>query len=427
MQSSGAEPRLPRAAWTVAVLLLAPFALAWLAFRAWRQTGAGDHTRQRLGAAPRRGDRPLWLHAASVGEVQALEPLLRALRGGHPDLPILVTTFTAAGAAQARAAFGPGVSVLPVPLDLPWCARAFLARTAPRALVIIETEIWPNLLLESHAAGVPVAMVSARATARAARRSRPFRALFGAALAPLRAVLAQSADDAARLQALGAPAARTRVVGNVKWDLAVDAGWRAAGARFRAEVLGGREALVAGSTREGEEEVVLEAFAALRVAHPTLALVLAPRHPERGAAVAALVGAQGLASARRSAGAALGDADVLVLDTLGELRAAYGAATLAFVGGSLKPFGGHNLLEPAALGLPVIAGPHQDNAPDVARALAEAGGLTLVSDAAQLAEVARSLLADPARRRAQGERAAAALAANRGALDACRVAVEGML
>jgi len=427
MPSSAAELRLFKVVWTTGVALLAPLALAWLAIRALRQTGIADATRARLGAVPRRDDRPLWFHAASVGEVQALVPLVRALERQHPALPVLVTTFTATGGERACAAFGGRATVTRVPLDLPWCARAFLARTRPRALIVVEAEFLPNLLLECARAAVPFAWVSARLTERTAGRLAPFEPLFAAALAPAAAIGAQSGADALRLRALGAPGARTRIVGNVKWDLAADTELAARGATLRRELLGGRPTLVAGSTRDGEEEVLLRAAAAIRQRVPELALVLVPRHPERNAAVAAACAAAGASCVLRSSDQPLGAAEVLIVDRLGELMDLYAAADVAFVGGSLAPFGGHNLLEPAALGVPVLAGPHQDNAPDVAERLVAAGGLRLVADDAALAEAAVALFSDPGARATMGGRARGAVHANRGALEHCLALIEPLV
>jgi len=419
MPSSAAELRLLRLVWTTALVVLTPVALLWLAWRAWRQTGAGDATRERLGSIAPRGDRPLWFHAASVGEVNALLPILRALDARSPGLPVHVTTFTATGARRAREALGDRATVGAVPLDLPWCARRFVAALAPRALCVIETELWPNLLEACARAEVPFALVSARLTERAAKRLDLFQPVFEAALAPAVAVGVQSGADALRFRTLGAPGARTRIVGNVKWDLITDPSLLERGVELKRDLLGGRPVLCAGSTRDGEEALLLQAFAVLRGRHPTLALVLAPRHPERADAVVAAVAAAGMTCVRRSSGAPLGAAEVLVVDGLGELMPFYAAADVAFVGGSLLPFGGHNLLEPAALGLPVLAGPHQDNAPDVAERLLDAGGLRLVRGADELAAAADALLADPGSRATMGGRARGAVHANKGALEAC--------
>jgi len=284
---------------------------------------------------------------------------------------------------------------------------------------VIETELWPNLLLECTAAGLPFAFVSARLGERTAERLDFFQPFIAWALGPAHAVLVQSGADALRLRELGAPGARTRIVGNVKWDLTLDPSVALAGLALKREVLGGRAALVAGSTRDGEEPLVLEAFTALRATDPNLALVLAPRHTERADAVAAACAAARLECVRRSSGTPLGGAAVLLLDTIGELDRWYAAGEVAFVGGSLKPFGGHNLLEPAALGLPVLAGPHQENAPEVAARLVEAGGLKIVRDATELAAAAGALLADPGESAAMGGRARGAVHANRGALEHC--------
>lgn len=413
--------------WTALTAVSALPALAWLMVRALRQTGRPDLSAARLGFVPRRDDRPLWFHAASVGEVQALLPLVKALAQAEPELPLQFTTFTAAGGQRLRAALGGDAAISVVPLDLPPCARAFVARLRPRALVVIETELWPNLLLECTAAGVPFAFVSARLSERSAERLDFFQPFLAWALGPARAVLTQSGADALRLRALGAPGARTRIVGNVKWDLALEPAIADAGLAFKREVLGGRPALVAGSTRDGEEPLVLEAFAKLRAADPQLALVLAPRHPERADAVAAACGAARLECVRRSSGTRLGDAPVLILDTLGELGRWYAAGEVAFVGGSLLPYGGHNLLEPAALGLPVLAGPHQENAPEVAARLAEAGGLKVVKDPTELAAAAGALLADPGESAAMGGRARSAVHANRGALEHCLREIQALV
>jgi 3-deoxy-D-manno-octulosonic-acid transferase len=400
------------------LLLLAPLVALGLEWRARRQTGHGDPWAQRAGAVPRRTDRPLWLHAASVGEVQAALPLIRALQRAEPDLPLVITTFTAAGAARAQQALGDAVSVLPLPYDSSPCVAQFLTRTAPRALLIIETELWPNLLRACAARGIPVGLVSARLSEQTLGRYLRLGSLWGAGLTGLRGVLAQSQADAARYTALGVPAAQVRVLGNMKWDLDLRPELESEAAALRASLMPDRSVLVAGSTREGEEPLVLAAFRALRVDHPRLALVLAPRHPERANAVESECRAQGFAVVRRSSGAALGAADVLLVDGLGELLKFYALADLVFVGGSLRPHGGHNLLEPAALGRAMLTGPHHASAPAVLETLQRRDALRVVKDAAEFAAVAAPLLADASRRQALGDRAREVVAENRGALAA---------
>jgi 3-deoxy-D-manno-octulosonic-acid transferase len=408
-----------RLLYTLALLLLAPIALVALEWRARRQTGVGGGWRARLGVVPVRDDAPLWLHAASVGEVQSLVPLAKSLRRARPHLPLVVTTFTAAGAARARAALGEGIAVWPLPYDVPWSVAAFLRRVRPRGLVVVETELWPNLLAALAERRLPFAVVSARVSERALTRYLGLGALLRRPLQSVGAVLAQSQADAARFQALGVPGAKVSVAGNLKWDLELPPALEADGAELRASLLAGRPLLVAGSTREGEEELVLRAFAAARRSHPSLALVLAPRHPERAPAVEALCEQAGFATVRRSSRRALGEADVLLVDGIGELTLFYAAADVAFVGGSLVPVGGHNLLEPAALGRAVLTGPHHENAPEIVASLRASDAVRVVADATEFAAACDALLRDPSARRALGARARQAVLANRGALAAC--------
>lgn len=417
---------MPRSLYDLLILLLTPLAFTGLWWRARRQTGAGAGLGLRLGRVPVRSDRPLWLHAASVGEVQALAPLLRALRSQAPDLPLLVTTFTAAGAARARA-LDPALAVLPLPWDLRPCVGAFLARVAPRALLVMEAELWPNLLHGCVASGVPFAFVSARLSERSLARAARVGSLLREPLGAVHTVLAQSRADGARWAALGVPESRIRVAGNIKWDIALAPAVEADASGLRASLFGRRPVLVAGSTREGEEPLVLDALAMLRTAHPDLALVLAPRHPERATAVEALCRARDLAVVRRSAAAPLGDGDVLLVDGLGELANFYALADVVFVGGSLTRHGGHNLLEPAALARAVLTGPHHDTAPEVLASLRAREAVVVVADAQGLARAAGRLLDDVVQRRALGDRARAAVLENRGALQAALALVAGLV
>ena len=386
---------------------------------------------------PARDDRPLWLHAASVGEVQALAGLLELLRESHAHLPLLVTVGTPAGLARARLLFAPaewtGLTVLAAPWDLPGVAQRFLDAMRPRAGVFVETELWPNLIAAAASRSIPLALVSARVSARSLVRYR--RWASGLMQATVRAfgwIGAQSAEDAARFVSLGADPSLVQVAGNLKFDMPLPPGILEQGAALRARAAPARPLWVAGSTHEGEEaqclaaQRELESMAAAR-GQPLPLLVLAPRRPERFAQVAQWLAAQHATHVRSSSGEAVeARTSVLLVDRIGELLTCYAAADVAFVGGTLVPVGGHNLLEPAALAKPVLAGPCTINAPEAARLLEECGALRRVRDGASLALALQGILDDPALARALGTRAAAAVAANRGAAARALSAIAGL-
>jgi 3-deoxy-D-manno-octulosonic-acid transferase len=420
---------MARRLYTLLLRLVSPFALLLLLGRARREPGAlrGFGARLGFGAALGAGGN-LWVHAASVGEVQAAAALIDALRAAFPGRAVVLTSATPAGRARAQALCGSVASVRYAPLDLPGSlARAF-RRLQPGLLVILETEVWPNLLAACARRAVPVVFASARISARSAAAWARWPGLLRPLLARGVAVAAQSEADAERFRHLGVPAAAVMVAGNVKFDRALPSDNAARGARLRERYAAGRPLWVAGSTRAGEEALVLAAAATVAQRCPGAVLVLAPRHPPRFAEVGAAIAAAGCGCIRHSGGAPVpGEPQVVLLDTIGELLDFYAAADVAFVGGSLVPAGGHNLLEPAALGLPVIAGPHQSNAPDIARALQDAGALTIVSDAAALAAAVAGLLGDSGARARQGAAARAAVVANRGALQRIVALVESVL
>lgn len=397
------------------MLILLPFALLWLGWRAWRQTGTRDAWGERLGAGPWLPGGCIWLHAASVGEVQAAIPLVRELARRHPEQSLLVTSFTATGRARARAAFEGLAAVAALPWDFPLCVRLFLRRARPRALIVLETEIWPVLFDLLGGRGIPVAVVSARMSERTLRRYRRFRGLIRGALRQVDLVAAQDERDAERYRAAGA--VQVRITGNIKFDLDLPAGLREQGEAVRMSLFPHRPVWIAASVRDGEERPLFEAFARVRERLPDLLLVIAPRYPERAPEIAARARRAGLAVVGRSEQCpAEPDTAVFLLDTLGELTLFYAAADVAFVGGSLVPVGGHNLLEPAALGLPVLSGPHVHNAPDIAERLARAGALRIVRDAESLARELSLLLQDGAEREDRGRAARRAVEESRGAL-----------
>ncbi len=407
-----------RGLYSTALQLLAP--LAWRRLR--REHGLTDPRPLRLGRIPATpsGERMLWLHCASVGEVQAARPLVAALLERYPAHRLTVTTMTATGAERVRAlAEGRRDERLVhrfVPLDFPAAARRFVARLRPELALFFETELWPNLLHACADNGVPVAVVNGRLSPRAFRGYRRLRPLMREALAGVDWLAAKSPADAERFRALGMAPAHTTVVGSLKFDIAPDDEASEVSKRLRTR-LGMRPVWVAGSTHEGEEERLLAAHVRLRERHPEALLVLVPRHPQRFDAVAERCAEAGLAAARRSRNEWPGGETAVYLgDTMGELLALYGAADLAFVGGSLVPVGGHNLLEPAALGVPVLSGPALANFEDVAEALREADALVEVADEAALAAALGRLFDDPAERRRLGEAGRALVATRRGAL-----------
>lgn len=381
-----------------------------------REYWRGWRARFGFGFGARRPGGGIWVHAVSVGEVQAAAVLITALCEREPALDLVLSCATPTGRARARALL-PGVDVRYAPYDLPGSVRRCLARLRPRLLIVIETELWPNLLHEARRAGTPTLIASARVSARSARIYQRLPGLLRAALAANVWVAAQSPADAQRFLALGVPAQRVSVAGNIKFDRAAPAELMRRGAQLRARYAAGRPVWVAGSTHAGEERIVLEAHRSLRAHAPLALLILAPRHPQRFDAAAAAAAAHGLRAVRRSSEPPAGDYPVLLLDTLGELAEFYAAADVAFVGGSLVRVGGHNLLEPAAIGLPVLSGPQQYNSPDVARALIEQGALTIVHDAAELALAVQKLLADPQGRARQGAAGRGVIEANRGARE----------
>jgi 3-deoxy-D-manno-octulosonic-acid transferase len=416
-----------RLVYGVLTRVAAPAVFAATLVRAAKDPAYRTHLGERFGLGRRLATPSIWVHAVSVGEVSAAAALLRALHASHPDVSLVLTTATPTGRAQAATLFGADVEVRFLPYDTAGSVRRFLARIRPLAAIIMETELWPNLLHECGRRGVPVLFASARLAAGSVPRYRRFGTLFSAGLRNAW-VAAQSTADADRFIALGADPARTRVVGNLKFDMRLGEAVAESGRELRRRYLGARPVWTAGSTHEGEEDLLLDAHAVLERAVRGALLVLVPRHPQRFEGVAALLERRGLVFDRRGRSETVRpEAQVLLLDTMGELTAFYAASDTAFVGGSLVPVGGHNLLEPAALGVPVITGPHTQNGPEIARLLIEAGGALEVADGTALAAAAGRLLADPALRGRMGESARNFVEAHRGSLARLLALIEPLL
>jgi 3-deoxy-D-manno-octulosonic-acid transferase len=409
--------------------LLAPFVIGALALRGFRDRSHWRGFSQRLGLGESvAGGRSLWVHAVSVGEVQAAAPLIEALLKRFPQIPLVLTTVTPTGRARAEGLFGTRVDVRYVPIDLPGAVRRFFERVQPQLAVILETEIWPNLYHRCGRLGVPLVLASARISPRSVESYRRLVGLFRETLSHGIFIAAQSAEDAERFRSIGANAMRTHVVGNIKFDYARPADIEAQGQELRHLLGADRPIWVAGSTHAKEEDELIAAHRLLRAQHSQALLVMVPRHPPRFGEVAASLREKGVSFVTRTAGiAATADTEVFLVDTLGELLAFYAAGDVAFVGGSLVPIGGHNLLEPASLGLPVLAGPNNFNSADIARLLIDRGAVRIVADAASLAAAVGELLADPSTRTRMGASGRKAIDDNRGAVNRLMEFLEPLL
>ncbi|WP_446831450.1 3-deoxy-D-manno-octulosonic acid transferase [Candidatus Foliamicus sp.] len=409
--------------------IAAPALFAHMLARSARDPGWRQRPWERWGVIPPTvPPGAVWLHGSSLGEVRALSALAEELASRRADLPLLLTAFTPAGSAAIRNDLLPAQSHCWLPLDLGLVNRRFLRAVRPALGVILETEIWPGLYAACRSAGVPLAIASARLTPRSYRRYRKVRPLMAAALSAVRVVGAQSEEDARRFRLLGPEGLDVRVSGNLKFHCRVQTGARERGAALRDAMGSGRLAWIAASTHDPEESAALAAHRLLLDERPDSLLIIAPRHRERFAAARAILAQSGLKFALRSRdGAPNAETQVFLLDSLGEMHAFLAASDVAFVGGSIAPVGGHNLLEPASFGLPVLAGPHLSNTRETARLLIQAGGLFIVRDARELAARVACLFGSEEARRGAGESARNCLAAGQGVLDRVLELIEPLL
>ena len=407
-----------RAVYSGLLTLLTPLALARLWWKGRGNPAYRARLGERFGHIPVFPVKPrVWIHAVSVGEVIAATPLVRAWQTRHPEWAVLVTTTTPTGSAQLRRAFGDAVEHVYLPYDLPGAVRRFFESTQPRCGVIMETELWPNLFAEAKRRDIPLVLANARLSERSMRGYAKLRGLVAETLNALDWIAARDSQDVARFLGLGAPPERVEALGNLKFDLEIAPKTRERGAKWR-EMFGiARRVWIAASTHPGEDEQVLTAHHKLLEQCPDALLLLAPRHPERADEVMRLIEAQGFQALRRSAfeqGKALeAQQNVLLIDTLGELMDFYAASDVAFVGGSLVPHGGHNPLEPLALGLPVISGEAVFNFAEIYAAMQSEQLVTIVNDADALAQVLRL---DDTVQSTSDARAAAFMAKHQGAL-----------
>jgi len=396
---------LRRFVYTLTMYLLTPVILYRLAARGLRYREYFARWRERFGFF----DDPhikgsIWVHAVSMGEVNAAMPLIDALMRRYQDTPFVITTVTPTGSERVRRVWGDRVFNVYLPYDLPASIRRFLDRVRPRVAVVMETEIWPNLFFECQRQDIPVILANGRLSEKSLRGYGPIRPLARSALASTRYIAAQSITDAARLHDLGADPDRLGVVGNLKFDMALPPQLPEDANALRAHWGDARPVWIAASTHDGEEMPVLKAHAEVLRRFPDALLLLAPRHPERFKPVVLACRSFGFATRTRNEdGNAEADTQCFVVDTLGELLRFYAAADVAFVGGSLVPIGGHNVLEPAALSVPVIVGPKTFNFAEITVSLIDAGAVLQIGEADELGAVVTRLLTDPALRATIGK------------------------
>ena len=412
---------MSRRVYSLLLYLGIPLILLRLLWRARKAPAYRQRIGERFGfGLPAQNAGVIWIHAVSVGETLAAQPLIKKLQAAYPQRQLLVTTMTPTGSAQVRRSFGDSVLHVYAPYDLPFAVRRLLDAMRPELLLIIETELWPNILHYSAQRNIPALLINARLSQNSAQGYARLGQLTRRMLNNLSFVCAQNASDAQRFIAVGLAENKVTVTGSIKFDIDFDQALREQAQQLRAQWSADepRRIWIAASTHQGEDEIVLATQQQLLQQLPDVLLVIVPRHPERFDAVYELCKASGVPVQRRSQAQELDKhTRILLADSMGELSLLFGACDIAFVGGSLVATGGHNMIEPAAWGLPVISGPHVFNFTDVARALAEQGGLTIVQDQRQLAMQLTLLLNDAAQCRQAGASNQQVVADNRGALQ----------
>lgn len=406
--------------YTVSIYLLSPVILLRLLYRVIRAPAYARRLAERFGFGGVAGTRKtIWLHSVSVGETLAAVPLVKALQQRYPDHRLTLTCMTPTGSERIQVAFGDSVDHCYAPYDMPDSVARFLNRIKPQLLIIMETELWPNTIAACHKRKIPVLLANGRLSEKSANAYRKIQPLVKPMLAQLSTVAAQHSDDGARFVDLGLAENALTVTGNIKFDLSLDQAVRGKAQQLLSEwrCESERPILLAASTHRGEDEIILEAFAQIKTRIENLLLVLVPRHPERFNQVAELCVSAGFNLARRSSADKVEGADILLGDTMGELMTFFGACDIAFVGGSLVPSGGHNVIEPAAWGVPVLTGPHLFNFTEASQLLLDGEALLVCNDAKQLAEQCITMLNSQQRREQMGSQARLIAEANRGALD----------
>jgi 3-deoxy-D-manno-octulosonic-acid transferase len=415
--------------YSLLILLGTPFVLLYFALRGLRDRAYLGRWSERFGFIPDHDKRGgILIHAASVGEFNAASPLIRALLKTYPELPLTVTSLTPTGSERVKRELGDRVFHSYIPLDLPGAVSRFLSRLRPQLIIVMETEIWPNLYLRAQRRNIPLIMANARLSARSVNRFERLSGFVHKTLQTVTWVGAQSAGDAERLVRCGTNPQRTDMTGNLKFDLTVAASLHEKSTALRARWNNQRPVLVAGSTHEADENIVIPAFVELLKNLPDALLILVPRHPERFTRTIQQAKAAGLRTELRSQGESCSEAaQCFVIDSIGELMTYYACGDVAFVGGSMGEQGGHNALEPAALGKPVLLGPNMDNAREIASQLLQCKAALRVNDQQDFCQTAEKILVNGTLRDSMGQAGQALVEKNRGALDLTMEAIGKLL
>jgi 3-deoxy-D-manno-octulosonic-acid transferase len=411
------------------IVLSTPFVLLYFVLRGFRDRAYLSRWNERFGFIPEKTEPgSIWVHAASVGEFNAASPLIRALIKTYPDIPLTVTTLTPTGSERVKRDLGDKVTHCYAPIDLPGAVRRFLNRLQPRLLIVMETEIWPNLYLQAQQMNIPLLIANARLSERSVQRFGYLPGFVGNVMQTVAWFGAQSSADADRLVSCGANIQRIDKTGNLKFDLSVPASLEERAAALRMRWGHERPVLVAGSTHEADENVVIPAFVELLKTLPNALLILVPRYPERFARATQIAKNAGLETELRSQGETCSrHAQCFVIDSIGELMSYYACADVAFVGGSMGEQGGHNALEPAALGKPVLLGPNMDNAREIASQLLHCNAARRVNNQQEFRRTAKLILTDGNLRDDMGQAARHLVEKNKGALDLTLNAVKKLL
>jgi 3-deoxy-D-manno-octulosonic-acid transferase len=411
------------------IVLCTPFVLMYFVIRGLRDRAYLSRWRERFGFIPVKEQRGgIWVHAASVGEFNAASPLIRALLKSCPEIPLTVTTLTPTGSERVKRDLGDKVAHSYVPIDLPGAVSRFLTRLQPRMIIVMETEIWPNLYLQSGHLNIPLLMANARLSKRSVNRFQHLPGFVREVLQTVAWIGAQSVADADRLAECGANPQRIEMTGNLKFDLSVPASLEERATALRLRWGRERPVLVAGSTHEADENVVIPAFVELLETLPDALLILVPRYPERFSRTTQLARAAGLQTELRSQGESCSrQAQCFIIDTIGELMSYYACADVAYVGGSMGEQGGHNALEPVALGKPVLMGPNMENAQEIANQLLQCNAARCVTNQQDFKQAAEEILSDGVLRDSMGQAGRDLLGKNKGALELTLKAVDKFL